>query len=87
MDTTQFILLTIAIVLAVFLIAIGFQAFFVLKDLRKTLYRTNRLLDNADEMLDQVRRPVESVSNFMTALTTGAGIAQIFKKFKDDKKK
>lgn len=87
MDTTQIILLAIVIVLAIFLVALGFQAFFVLRDLRKTILRLNNLFDDVDDMVDQVKRPLESAGNFLTALTAGAGLTHLLKRGKDEKKK
>ena len=80
MDITQSILLAIIIVLAVFLVALGFQVFFVLKDLRKTLTRMNMLFDDANNLLAEVKKPVESAGNFVSALTAGAGIAHLLKR-------
>lgn len=87
MDSTQIVLLAIAIILTVFLAAIGFQAFFVLRDARKTLVRANRLFDEADDLVTQVRKPIESAGNFVTALTAGAGIAHLLKRGEKEKKK
>jgi len=87
MDTTQIVLLAIAVTLAVFLVALGFQTFFVLRDARKTLIRMNRLFDNADDLVGQVRKPIESAGNFVTALTAGAGIAHLLKRGDKEKKK
>ena len=87
MDTTQIILLTIIIVLAVFLIALGFQVFYVLKDVRKTLTRMNRLFDDADELVGQVKKPIDSASSFFTALTAGAGMAHILKRKENKEQK
>ncbi|MDP2632435.1 MAG: hypothetical protein Q8P25_01800 [Candidatus Curtissbacteria bacterium] len=80
MDITQTILLAIIIVLAIFLVALGFQVFFVLKDLRKTLTRMNMLFDDANSLITQVKKPVESAGNFVSALTAGAGIAHLLKR-------
>lgn len=80
MDTTQIVLLAVIVVLAIFLVALGFQVFFVLKDLRKTLTRANRLFDDADDLVGQVRKPIQSAGNFVTALTAGAGIAHLLKR-------
>ncbi|MCR4324601.1 MAG: hypothetical protein NUV69_02855 [Candidatus Curtissbacteria bacterium] len=85
MDITQTILLTVIVVLAVFLAALGFQVFFVLKDMRKTLWRMNRLFDDADDLVSQVKKPIDSAGNFFTALTAGAGIAHILNKPKGKK--
>ena len=80
MDLTQAILLSVIVVLTIFLVVIGFQAFFVLKDLRKTLTKMNRLMDDADELVTDVKKPVQSASNLFGALTAGAGIAHLIKK-------
>lgn len=80
MDITQAVLLTVIVVLTVFLIIIGFQAYFTLKDLRKTLTKMNGLMDDTDELVSQVKGPVHSVSNLFTAITAGAGIAHLIKK-------
>lgn len=80
MDTTQIVLLAVIVVLAIFLVALGFQAFFVLKDLRKTLLRMNRLFDDADDLVGQVKKPIQTAGTFVTALTAGAGIAHFLRR-------
>lgn len=80
MDTTQIILLAVIVVLSIILVALGFQVFFALKDLRKTLTRANRLFEDADNLVGEVKKPVESAGNFISALTAGVGIAHLFKK-------
>lgn len=80
MDTTQIILLAVIVVLSIILVALGFQVFFVLKDLRKTLTRANRLFEDADNLVGEVKKPVESAGNFITALVGGIGIAHLLKK-------
>lgn len=80
MDITQTVLLAVTIVLAVFLVVLGFQIFFVLKDVRHTLFKINTLFDAADDMIGKVKKPVESASGLLSALATGVGIAHILKK-------
>ena len=79
-DSTQIVLLAVIIVLTVFLVVIGFQVYFVLKDLRRTLFRLNRLFDDADDLVGQVKKPIESAGNIFTAMTAGVGIAHLLKK-------
>ena len=86
MDTTQIVLLAVIVVLAIFLVALGFQVFFVLKDLRKTLTRMNRLFDDADDLVGQVKKPIQTAGTFVTALTAGAGIAHLLKRGEKEKK-
>lgn len=82
MDITQTVLLSIIIVLTIFLVILGCQAYFTLRDLRKTLKKTNRLLDDADDIVAQVRKPIDSLSSIVSALTAGAGIAHFLKEGK-----
>lgn len=79
MDITQAVLLTVIIVLTIFLLIIGFQAFFVLKDLRKTLVKMNKLFEDTDSIIERVQKPVESASHFFTAIAA-AGLAGLLKK-------
>ena len=80
MDITQTVILAVIIALAILLVVVGFQVFFVLKDLRKTLFRLNRLFDNTDDLVGQVKKPIESAGNLFTAMTAGVGIAHLLKR-------
>lgn len=80
MDITQSIILSIIIVLAIFLVVVGVQVFFTLKELRKSLKKANKLMDDADDIISQVKKPIETAGNLVTALTAGAGIAHFIKK-------
>lgn len=80
MDITQAVILSVIVVLAIFLVVIGIQVFFTLKDLRKSLKKANRLMEDADNIVSQIKKPVETAGNMLTALTAGAGIAHFIKK-------
>ena len=80
MDLTQAIILSAIVILTIFLVFVGFQAFFTLKDLRKTLKKVNQFVDDANLIAQEVKRPLESASNLFTALTTGAGIIHLLKR-------
>ena len=80
MDAIQAILFSIIIVLTIFLVIVGLQAFFALKDLRKTLKKANKLMGDVDDIVAQIKKPIETAGNVFTAVTAGAGIAHIIKK-------
>ncbi|MBI2326806.1 hypothetical protein HYU92_00655 [Candidatus Curtissbacteria bacterium] len=80
MDLTQTITLSVIIVLTIFLVVIGFQVFFVLRDFRKTLFRMNRLLDDADDLITQIKKPIEATGNLLTSAVAGIGIAHFLKR-------
>lgn len=81
MDITQAILLSAIVVLSIFFVAVGVQAFLTLKDLRKTLKKANKLMDDADNIVSQIKKPIETAGSVFTAVTAGAGIAHIIKRF------
>ena len=86
MDATQAIILSVIVVLTIFLAIIGFQLFFVLKEFRSTLKKTNRILDDGQDLVDQIKKPLESVNSVIGAITTGAGIAHLLKRVKEETK-
>ena len=85
MDVTQITLLSVIVVLTIFLVVIGFQVFFLIRDLRRTLSRTNRLLDDADGLVASVKKPIEGAGNIFTAMTAGVGIAHLLKRIEKKK--
>lgn len=86
MDVTQAILLSVVIVLTIFLVVVGLQAFFTLKDLRKSLKKANKLMDDTNSIIAQVKKPIETAGNVFTAVTAGAGIAHMIKKITGETK-
>ncbi len=86
MDVTQAVLLSVAIVLSIFLVVVGLQAFFTLRDLRKTLKKADKLMNDADDIVSQIKKPIETAGNVFTAVTAGAGIAHLVKKITGDTK-
>lgn len=88
---TQLLLSIMIVLLGVTLIVIGIQLFFVLKDLRKSLARTERILADvekvsakaviqqqyADEVLQGLRTMVSSVSTATSSVTKLLGPASV----------
>jgi hypothetical protein len=85
MDTAQIVLFLVIIILTILLVVLGVQVFFILRELRKTVERANKILEDASQITDSVKKPVASLSTLAMGLKTGATIAKIFGK-KGDKK-
>jgi hypothetical protein len=68
-DSVQIILLVVIVVLTVLLVVLGVQVFFILKDLRQTISKTNKVLDNADAITEEIEGPLSMISS----LATGVG--------------
>ncbi|MEX2013248.1 MAG: hypothetical protein WD967_02490 [Candidatus Levyibacteriota bacterium] len=80
MDPAQTALFLVVIVLTILLIVLGIQVFFILKELRHTIVKTNKVLDEAGQITESVSAPLSSISALTMGLKTGASLAGLFKK-------
>lgn len=83
MDALQALLIAVVIVLTVMLVVIGFQVFIILRELRKTIHKANRVLDNTESITESVSAPVSSLSAMVMGLKGGSTIASFLKKLKE----
>lgn len=79
-DPAQILLFIIIIVLMILLIVLGIQVFFVLKDIRKTLEKANRVLDNAGDISEAVSGPMTGLSTAIMGIKTGSAFASVINK-------
>jgi len=78
-DSTQLILLFVIVVLTILLLVLGVQVFFILKELRKTIFKMNKVLDDASSITESVSEPISSISSIVSGIKTGAFVANILK--------
>lgn len=83
-DPAQILLFLVIITLTILLVVLGIQVFFILRDLRTTISKANKVLDNTEEITSSVSGPVSSFSSILMGLRTGAKFANIIKSFQDD---
>lgn len=62
MDIGEILLIFVVIVLTFFLIIVGIQVLFILRDLRSTLSRLNKVLDDAAFITHKIKEPLVSLS-------------------------
>jgi hypothetical protein len=79
-DPAQLALFLVIIILTILLIVLGVQVFFILRELRRTLEKANKVLDDTGNITESVSGPISSLSTLVTGLKTGASIAKLFKK-------
>ena len=80
-DPAQILLFVVIIVLTVFLVILGIQVSLILKDLRKTIEKTNKVLDDTYEMTQAVKEPVVGVSGAIMGIKTGSTFLSIMNRF------
>lgn len=85
-DPAQTALFLVIIVLTILLLVLGIQVFFILKELRKTIDKLNKVLDDTGTITESVSKPISSLSNLAVGLKAGARIARILNGDKKHKK-
>jgi hypothetical protein len=81
-DTIQLVLLLVIVVLAIFLLVIGVQVFFILKDFRRTISKFNRVLDNTEFITNNISKPLSSLSGLASGFRAGGSIFTVVKLIK-----
>ena len=81
-DPAQTALFLVIIVLTILLVVLGIQVFFILRELRKTIEKANKVLDDTGVITESVSGPISSLSSLAMGLKTGATLAKIMQKKK-----
>lgn len=85
MDTAQILLLTVVGVLTLLLVVLGVQVFLILKEVRSTLSKANKVLDDAGVISRSISTPVSSLSTILSGVKIGSVIASFLKEKKGRK--
>lgn len=85
MDPAQILLLIVVTVLTFLLLLLGLQVYFILRELRKTIIKMNKVLDDAGIISQSVAQPVSNLSGIITGVKTGLSILSIFSNKKKQK--
>lgn len=85
MEINQLILILVIVVLASVMTVIGIEVFFILKELRESVKKVNKIIDDAGIISESVAKPVASLSGFLSGFKSGAGLIKIFTKMVKDK--
>lgn len=63
LDPAQNVLLLVIVVLAILLLVLGIQVFIILQNLRKTIAKANKILDDTGVIAESVSKPISFVSS------------------------
>jgi hypothetical protein len=79
-DPAQTALFLVILALTILLLVLGVQVFFILRELRKTVEKANKILDLTGDITESVSKPISSLSTLAMGLKTGALFAKILSK-------
>lgn len=86
-DPTQTLLVAVITTLTILLTIIGIQVVQILKEVKKSVEKTNHLLDKADRVVDCVAVPIEGASDFFKGLKNGVNVLGLLSRFLKTKEK
>lgn len=80
MDPIQTVIIFISLVLMVLFVALGVQVYQILKEMRYSLRKINKMLDDTGKMTGAVSNTVEGMSGLVSGLKAGLSLVAGFKK-------
>lgn len=83
LDATQLLLVLVVLVLTVMLVVIGVQVSFILRELKRSIDKLNRVLDNAEEITETIGKPAAGVTSLLAGLREGIQLFRSLKKRED----
>lgn len=81
-DTVQAVLLFVIVLLTILFVVLGVQVFFILRDLRETLRRTNNILDDVENLSSNATNAFDSLSNMFGGASTLKSIVNLLSVFR-----
>ncbi|MCL4353426.1 hypothetical protein M1615_03110 [Patescibacteria group bacterium] len=79
-NTAQIALLFVVLLLTLLLLVLGVQVFFILRELRRTVSKANKVLDDTGTITQSVSGPISNLSNLVTGVKVGSALAKILSK-------
>ncbi|KKT35440.1 MAG: hypothetical protein UW23_C0016G0021 [Candidatus Collierbacteria bacterium GW2011_GWA1_44_12] len=80
MEPVQIVILIVIVVLTILLAALGVQVFFILREIRRTIEKANKVLDDAGVITESIATPVSTLSSLAMSIKTGVSFAGWIKK-------
>lgn len=84
MEPTQIVIIAISIVLTSLFIALGIQLWFILKEVRISIQKVNKMLDDTGRVTGAVGEGFSNVSGLMSGLKTGLSLVTSLRKKGED---
>ncbi|RJR16292.1 hypothetical protein C4579_00445 [Candidatus Microgenomates bacterium] len=83
MDITQVLLVFVVVTLTILLVLIGIQVFNILAEIRKSLAKVNKMLEDAGTVTGNVSKTISGATGMVDGLKAGLSLVSVFGKKKD----
>lgn len=79
MDTAQLLMIIVVVILTGLLLILGIQVYLILSEVRKTLSKANKVIDDIELLAQSIANPISKLASLTSGLRTGAVIASVIK--------
>lgn len=84
MDPVQLTIIVISFILTLLLVVLGAQVWYILKEIRTALTKTNTIIDDAKKVTGTVGDSVSSMSGVVSGIKAALSVFKSFRKKNDD---
>ena len=84
---SQIVLVVVVAILSILLVIFSIYIFRILDELKKTLQKTNSMMDDMKRITKSVADPIEHASEFVSGLKKGAKLVELAGEFVEKKNK
>lgn len=84
MDPVQITIIAISFILTLLLVLLGVQVWYILKEIRTAIYKTNTMLDDAKKVTGTVGDSVASMSGVVSGIKAALSVFKTFRKKSDE---
>lgn len=77
MDSAQILLIIVVMILTAILTLVGVEVFFILRELRQTVEKTNKIIDDSGLITASIAKPIAGFSGFLLGLKDSAKMVKI----------
>ena len=80
MDPVQLTIIVISFILTLLVVLLGVQVWYILKEMRTAITKTNTMLDDAKKVTGTVGDSVSSMSGIMSGIKAALSVFKTFRK-------
>lgn len=80
MDPVQLVIIIISLSLTILIIVLGAQVFFILKEVRRSLQKTNKMLDDFGKVTGSVGEGAQNLSGLVSGIKSGMNVFSSLRK-------
>lgn len=80
MDPIQLTIIGVSLTLTLLLVVLGIQVYYILKEIRLSVHKANKMLDDAGKVSGTITEGVTSMSGFVNGIKTGLAMITSFQK-------